>query len=447
MPFNQTTANLRHRISELEKELELTGSCLKSFFGWSPVGFILFDLNLRYTRLNETIANIAGVSVEQLLGKKPSEILPQPLANYIEDQLKKVIATSAPLPHDPFSCILPDQPDLVRHWVASHFPLQSDQGEIYGVGVVVVEVTNLHQAMASLSKQEEFYRTLLESLPARIFIKDCSGKYLYCNNFFANDVGLSPAEITGKTDFDLFRSEKALRYSQADQEIITTGLTKEFEYQFEMNGRDYYIRVRKTPVRDGKGNIIGILGIFHDLTEEKQTERLLRIADHVLAATLAGIAIFDPDWNLTYVNEAFLSMWGYDQEGEVLGRPASEFWATPETALEVINELHDKGDWQGEMVGLKKDGTTIHTLLAANLVDDDNRQPLCMIGSFIDITERKAAEQKLWDSEEQLRQISDHIDDALWIIDTNKNQILYASPACEKVWGVSNESLFRNPEA
>jgi PAS domain S-box-containing protein len=447
MPSRKNTAELENRIAALEKELAESQACLDIFGVSAPAGLGIFDRDCRYVRLNQTLADFANRSIAEHIGNKPSDLLPGQLAGEIETVVQKILATGKAELNKRFIGSIPGGCGPDRHWLATLTPLRTSLGEIRGVGVIVVEETNLQQLRQSLSQQEALQVALLETIPARIFMKDCAGSYVYCNDIFVADVGLTKDEIIGKTDFDLFRPEMAERYRQADLQVISSGLPQEFEYQFEKNGREYFVLVRKTPFRNTAGNILGILGMFHDLTDEKQTERQLRIADHALEATLAGIAIADPVGRLTYVNRAFLKMWGFEREEEALGRSSSGFWDDHSESRQIMEKLQANGDFQGELTGRRLDGTTVHTLLAANLINDVNGRPLCIIGSFVDITARKAAERKLRDSEEQLRQIAEHIDDALWIIDKGKDKMLYVSPAYEKIWGLSRESLYRDARA
>lgn len=435
------------RIAELEKKLAESQPCLDFFGVDAPAGLVIFDQDCRYVQINQHLARFADRSIAEHIGKKPSDLLPPQLAAHIEANIRKVLTTGESQLNQSFTLALPGEAEPPQHWLASRFPLRNAAGTITGVGLIVVEETSLQQLRNSLNQQETLHRALLENIPARIFMKDCAGNYIYCNDIFAADVGIAKAEIIGKNDFDIFRADMAERYRQADLQVISSGRIHEFEYQFEKDRREYFINVRKTPFRDLAGKILGILGIFQDLSEKRLTERQLFIADHALAATLAGIAIADPAGVLTYANPAILKMWGFDHAEEVLGRSASEFAAQPSLSREVIKELHNDGQWQGEMRALRKDGTSFPALLAANLVTDPAGNQVCMVGSFIDISARKAAEKKLLESEEQLRQITDHISDAVWIMDLGEKQLLYVSPAYEKIWGQPREALYLDPDA
>ena len=93
------------------------------------------------------------------------------------------------------------------------------------------------------------------------------------------------------------------------------------------------------------------------------------------------------------MNPAFLRMWGYDSDGEVLGKSVSEFWQTEEQAPAAIKKLYEKRSWQGELAETRKDGSGFYTQLSISLVIDADDRPIAIMASFIDLTERKRAEE------------------------------------------------------
>jgi len=70
----------------------------------------------------------------------------------------------------------------------------------------------------------------------------------------------------------------------------------------------------------------------------------------------------------TYVNPAFLKMWGYDRDREVLGRPCSEFWRDKAKAEDVLTAVREKGTWKGDLIALRKDGSEFNARLSASLI-------------------------------------------------------------------------------
>ncbi len=138
------------------------------------------------------------------------------------------------------------------------------------------DITKEREIQTALQESESKYRTLLENLPQKIFLKDRNFIYVSCNENYARDFKIKPDEIAGKTDFDLFPGELAQKYRQDDKKIISSGQTLDIEEKYLKNGREQIVHTIKTPVKDKQGNITGILGIFWDITESKRIESSLR---------------------------------------------------------------------------------------------------------------------------------------------------------------------------
>jgi diguanylate cyclase (GGDEF)-like protein/PAS domain S-box-containing protein len=131
-------------------------------------------------------------------------------------------------------------------------------------------------------------------------------------------------------------------------------------------------------------------------------EEMLRIKERALSTSINGIVMASLDGTLSYVNRAFLDLWGYQDESDVLGRPMQEFSEPPDQVNEIVNELHTRGFSRCDLIARRKDGTTFVAQLSANMVTDAWGKPLCMQGALIDITERRAAEELMqWDREQQ----------------------------------------------
>ena len=149
-----------------------------------------------------------------------------------------------------------------------------------------------------------------------------------------------------------------------------------------------------------------LLECFLDLTERKRMEDELRIKDKAIESSINAIAITDLQGNLTYVNPAFLTIWGYSDEKEVLGRAIDEFGETKERATEIKAAVQNCGGWIGELRAKKKDGLIFDAQMSTSMVVDDAGRPLCMLATFVDITERKQAELNLARSNQELQQFA-----------------------------------------
>jgi len=133
-----------------------------------------------------------------------------------------------------------------------------------------------------------------------------------------------------------------------------------------------------------------------------RTEEELRVKDSAIASAISAMAIGDLQGRLTYANPSFLRMLGYEDEKEILGKPLVEFSQMEVTTEDLINDLRVKESWVAERVVKRKDGSAFDVLLLASLVRDDKGEPIRVLASFIDVTERKQTERSLKKREDEL---------------------------------------------
>jgi PAS domain S-box-containing protein len=138
------------------------------------------------------------------------------------------------------------------------------------------DITEHKLAAEILEKSESKYRSLLENLPQRIFLKDTNSVYVSCNENYARDMKIKPEEIAGKTDYDFYSKKLAEKYRSDDKRIMEGGKTENIEEKYIQGGQELIVRTVKTPVKDAKGRVSGILGIFWDITKEKRSQEELQ---------------------------------------------------------------------------------------------------------------------------------------------------------------------------
>jgi len=139
----------------------------------------------------------------------------------------------------------------------------------------VIESAERKKTMDALQVSKNKYRVLLENLPQKIFLKDKNSVYISCNENYAADLKIKTAEIAGKTDYDFFPEELAEEYRADDKRIMKSGKAEDINEKYVQRGKEVFVHTVKTPVRDGAGNAIGILGIFRDITTERQAQKRL----------------------------------------------------------------------------------------------------------------------------------------------------------------------------
>ena len=139
----------------------------------------------------------------------------------------------------------------------------------------------------------QMLRLVIDTIPQRIFWKDLDMRYLGCNKLFAEDAGRqSPSDIVGKTDADLYGADDAARFVAADAKVIADAAPLlDYEEGLELQGRQAWLRISKVPLHDAKGQVIGILGAYEDITARKSADQLLAIRGKALESSVNGIFI------------------------------------------------------------------------------------------------------------------------------------------------------------
>jgi len=144
------------------------------------------------------------------------------------------------------------------------------------------------QAEDSVRESHDLLHSVVENTPARIFWKDRDSRYLGCNTQFAKDAGYpSSDELTGKTDFDMGWKDQAELYRADDRAVMESGNPRlDYEEpQTTSDGNMIWLRTSKVPLRDRSNRVIGILGVYEDITARKQAEEKLHEYNEKLAAT------------------------------------------------------------------------------------------------------------------------------------------------------------------
>lgn len=141
------------------------------------------------------------------------------------------------------------------------------------------EISARQKLEFALQKSLDLFKSVIDNAPLiRVFWKDLNGNYLGCNLAFANDAGLKKAaDILGKNDFELDWKTQAEKYRADDRRVMNTNKPKlNFEeLMFSPNGDTITLRTSKVPLHDAEENVIGVLGIYEDITASKVHEQQL----------------------------------------------------------------------------------------------------------------------------------------------------------------------------
>ncbi|MFN3545216.1 MAG: PAS domain S-box protein [Thiobacillus sp.] len=156
-----------------------------------------------------------------------------------------------------------------------------------------------------------------------------------------------------------------------------------------------WVHERGQGVFGADGRLRYLQGHIFDASALVEANEALRIKHAAIESSINAIAMADMNGALIYVNPAFVRMWGLAAAEQALGRSPAEFWESPDDVWQVMEAPLTRGAWQGALRARRGDGSTFDVELSANLVRDDAGRPLCMMASFLDISERVRSEQQL----------------------------------------------------
>jgi two-component system NtrC family sensor kinase len=179
-------------------------------------------------------------------------------------------------------------------------PQPEDEGESASA-----ERRNLADALAH---ERNVLRTMIDLIPAFIYAKDAQSRFTAANKLVANRMGVEPADLIGKTDFDFFPREHAEKFFADEQALIQSGvpLIDHEELAFDKTrGKDRIILTSKIPLRDEAGNLTGIVGTGLDITDRKDAEDRMASSDRLesIGRLAAGVA-HEINTPIQYLNDS-----------------------------------------------------------------------------------------------------------------------------------------------
>lgn len=276
----------------------------------------------------------------------------------------------------------------------------------------VEDITHHKETEEALRLSKNLFQSLIEALPQNIFSKDLEGRFTFANQRYCMTEGKPLTDILGKTDFDLHPIELAKKYRADDWRVIETRQTLEIEEEHQpLGGKKFYVQVIKTPMYDSDEQIIGILGIFWNITERRQAEEALRESEeryrNLVENAPLGIISVDFKGNIMDVNPMLVAMLGSPSVEAIRGINfltfpslieagiARDFYHCLDSGLPLIAEHLYNTEW-GKQVYLRYHLTPIR--------DQENK--IIGVQAIVeDSTEQMLVEKALKESEAEYRSL------------------------------------------
>jgi two-component system, sensor histidine kinase and response regulator len=263
------------------------------------------------------------------------------------------------------------------------------------------QIAERQRAQEALNESLAAYQSLIESLPLHCFRKDREGRITAANSRFCQTLGKPIEEILDKTDLDLFPSEQSRKYRMDDRRVIETGeVFEDVEVYRNSRGEKRYVQVLKAPARDARGDIVGVQGMFWDVTERVLLEEERKRSDarfrRLVESNLLGVMIATVDGEILEANDALLRMLGYTSD-EFRDQPFRWDDLTPphlrhldSRAVEQLTATGTSEPWEKEYV--HRDGHHVPVLIGVTMLEGSQKECICFV---LDITHRKQMEQEL----------------------------------------------------
>jgi PAS domain S-box-containing protein len=270
------------------------------------------------------------------------------------------------------------------------------------------------RAEESLAESEARYRTLVQTIPAAMYIdaeaEDAAAGYktIFISPQITNMIGHTPEELTADPDLwaSLIHPDDRKRTLADDTRHFETGGLLNHEFRVITKGGDVvWLQDEATIVRERGGGRRVSQGILTDVTERKRAEEELRGQALIVENVHDAVIVVDADNRILHLNPAAEELLGYPRE-ELIGKSAATMAATgeqPGLDEEIAAAISDVGRWAGEVTNRRKDGTERVSELVMVPLRDEDGEMLGTVGVSRDITERKRSEDELRASYELLR--------------------------------------------
>ncbi|MEG4349758.1 PAS domain S-box protein [Microcoleus sp. LAD1_D3] len=389
----------------LEQELAQRQALFDAFFQEAPAGLCILDSQLRYVQINQFLAEINCLSPAEHIGKTVREILPN-IAPIIEPLYEQILRTKQPLINIEMSGDNPRKPGFVRHLTGSYFPLLDQDGEAFGIGAVIIDITDRKLAEAALQKSEQLYRTMARNFPnGAVMLFDREMRFTLVEGRELAAVGLSKELMEGKTIWEVFEPdfcgvlEPNYRAALAGETVVT-----EFTY------RDRIYLGHTLPVRNERQEIIGGLLMTQNITARQLAEEALRESEEkyrcIVETADEGIWMINTEGNTSFVNNKMADMLGCTPE-EMIGQSLFAFMDAEGIALAQAN-LNRRREGIREQLDFKfrrRDGSDLWAIVSTNSLADKQGRYVGALAMVADITDRKQTEAALQQSESKFRSL------------------------------------------
>jgi two-component system, OmpR family, aerobic respiration control sensor histidine kinase ArcB len=333
------------------------------------VNIIWKDLDSRYIGANQHFLQVVGLSDEALVGKTDYDLTTDELARKVIENDQEVFTKREACS---FHEYILDGQGNIKVYLSYKTPLFDHQGELFGLTTLAIDITEISEKESLLMAESQAQSYYIESMayfdqlatmlsqmaaniPANIYWKDLRGVYLGCNAMQNQIAKVNwHTNIIGKTLHEFLPKEQADKFAKVDDQVMTQGKVISLEEEsYDSKGRPATYLSSKSPVRNDRGEVIGMLGISLNITKQKQTEQNLRLMKEKVEAALRAKSEFI--MNISHdIRTPFMGILGFSEileaqeQDEFKKETLGYIRQSAERLLSWMNEIIDVVSSSGE---------------------------------------------------------------------------------------------------
>lgn len=399
------------RLNESEDRLKASEKNLRHVLASTADIFYVVDKNYRITLINETAEKVLNKAWGKplKLGDNILDFIPDEKDEPIRKSFERVFAGER-IEYE----LHQSGGGLAEWYLVNYMPVSDEKGGIIGAYVVTKDITGRKKTEEELQKSEERYRSLIEQASDYIMITDAQGNFIDVNSSLCNTFGYAREELLGKNiatiiDPIQFKNDP-IRF-----DLLLEGRSMLRERRMmNKDGTIIEVEANVKMLPDGR-----ILAIARDMTERKKVEAILRKSEErfrimVDNATEVLVVLDAEKGKFVEVSESAVSLYKWTKKELINVGPLEvspvfqpDGRRSAESAAGYINEAINGGKPSFEWTHCDKDGNLIPCEIRLVRLPSENQ--VLIRGSIIDITERKSAENQIKQSYEQIRRLTEHL--------------------------------------
>ena len=383
--FIELTNDLALALHKIEREREIH---LKNYIIQTiPHPLSLVSADYGYLAVNKAYSNFYGVSAEEIVGRSIASFCGQEVFDTeIKPNIDRCLAGET-IRYQ----VYVNFPGAGPCWMdMEYLPYRDENGRIVGIVSHGTNISEEKKLLTQIENQSQRMESLMQAIPAPVFFKDKSGRYLGCNPAFEALVGLTKTQIIGKSAHEIWPEKYSSTYKEKDVELIEQGGQQQYEFQLlNADGMERDVVFYKSTFKNNKGDVEGLVGVILDITDRKKQEEYISVLGYMLDKAPVSITVHDEGGRFLYANRMTFRLHGYDDEDEFMAIKLYDLDVpeSRERIAERIQLVADKGEATFEVSHYRKDGTSFPLQVFAKAVQWEGRPAVLSIAS--DITERK----------------------------------------------------------